>query len=216
MITVESFFNQVTDPQQILASIKKLLAAINPQFAIEEQKYKQAAKILLESVGSIHPSAEEYLAALEERYGYELLYIGWQGFQYNLDCFNAPVNAMMLNGDFEDLHRERRLHTLTSTQQANLTINAFHTVLKENSLLDLTDAISSFYTTIETEGYKVAHYFGFLFADRFLPLVVPGYTPDSVLTNTYSMLLSRATGFNLYALESAFHQGLSRRTDNAE
>lgn len=216
MTTVESFFNQVTDPTQILASIKEMLAAVNPQFAIEEQKYKQAAKILLESVGSIHPSAEEYLAALEECYGYELLYIGWQGFQYNLDCFNAPVNAMMLNGDFEDLHRERRLHTLTSTQQANLTINAFHTVLKENSLLDLTDAISSFYTTIETEGYKVAHYFGFLFADRFLPLVVPGYTPDSVLTNTYSMILSRATGINLFALESAFHQGLSRRKDNAE
>lgn len=216
MITIESFFNQITDPQQILASIKKLLAAVNPQFALEEQKYKQASKILLESVGSIHPSAEEYLAALEERYGYELLYIGWQGFQYNLDCFNAPVNAMMLNGDFEDLHRERRLHTLASTQQANLTINAFHTALKENSLLDLTDAISSFYTTIETEGYKVAHYFGFLFADRFLPLVVPGYTPDSVLTNTYSMLLSRATGFNLFALESAIYQELSRRIDNAE
>lgn len=216
MITIESFFNQVTDPKQILASIKEMLAAVNPQFAMEEQKYRKAVKKLLESVGSVHPSAEEYLSALEERYGYELLYIGWQGFQYNLDCFNAPVNAMMLNGDFEDLHRERRLHTLTSTQQANLTINAFHTVLKENSLLDLTDAISSFYTTIETEGYKVAHYFGFLFADRFLPLVIPGYTPDSVLTNTYSMILSRATGFNLFALEGAFFQGLSRRIGNAE
>lgn len=216
MITVKSFFNQVTDPKQILASVKEMLAAVNPQFAMEVQKYKQAAQMLLESVGNVHPSAEEYFAALEERYGYELLYIGWQGFQYNLDCFNAPVNAMMLNGDFEDLHRERRLHTLTSTKQADLTINAFHTALKENSLLDLTDAISSFYTTIETEGYKVAHYFGFLFADRFLPLVIPGYTPDSVLTNTYSMILSRATGFNLFALEGALYQGLSRRVENAE
>jgi len=216
MITVESFFNQVTDPKQILASMKEMLAAVNPQFAVEEQKYKEAVKILLESVDNILPSAEEYLAALEERYGYELLYIGWQGFQYNLDCFNAPVNAMMLNGDFEDLHRERRLHTLTSTRRADQTINAFHAVLKENSLLDLTDAISSFYATIETEGYKVAHYFGFLFADRFLPLVVPGYTPDSVLTNTYSMILSRAMGFNLFALEGTLYQELSRRIDNAE
>ena len=76
MITVESFFNQVTDPKQILASMKEMLAAVNPQFAVEEQKYKEAAKILLESVENVLPSAEEYLAALEERYGCELLYIG--------------------------------------------------------------------------------------------------------------------------------------------
>ena len=211
-MTVESFFNQTTNPQMFFAKIKEMLAAVNPQFPAVEKKYKIAAKMLQKAITNTTPSAEEYLAALEERY--ELLYICWQGFQYNLDCFNTPVNALLLQGDFETLHRERRLHTLPHTQQSRLTINAFHNALRDVGLLELTDEISSFYTTIETEGYKIAHYFGFLFADRFLPLVIPGYTPDSVITNTYSMILSRATGFNLFSLENETYQNFFRRAEN--
>lgn len=214
MMTVESLFNQVANPNQILASVKKILAKINPQFSAEEQKYRQAAKKLLESAEGYKPSAEEYLGALEVRYGYELLYIGWQGFQYNLDCFNAPVNALMLHGEFENLHRERRLHTLPQTHQPQEIINAFNNALKENDRLDLTDDISNFYCSIATDGYKIAHYFGFLFADRFLPLVVPGYTSDSVITNTYSLILSKATGFNLFSLENEVYEKHFRRAEN--
>lgn len=214
MLTVESLFNQVADPKQILASIQEILAEINPQFSAEEQKYRHAAKKLLTSVEGVSPSAVEYLEALEVRYGYELLYIGWQGFQFNLDCFNSPVNALMLNGDFEDLHRERRLHTLSHTHQLQEVINAFQDALKKSNRLELTDDISDFYCTIETEGYKIAHYFGFLFADRFLPLVVPGYTPDSVITNTYSLLLSKATGFNLFSIENEVYEKFFRRAEN--
>ena len=214
MLTVESLFNQVANPKQILASIKEILAEINPHFSAEEQKYRQAAKKLLASVECASPSAEEYLAALEVRYGYELLYIGWQGFQYNLDCFNAPVNALMLQGDFEDLHRERRLHTLPHTHKPQEVINAFTNVLKESNRLELIDDICDFYCTIETEGYKIAHYFGFLFADRFLPLVVPGYTPDSVITDTYSLILSKATGFNLFSIENEVYEKFFRRAEN--
>jgi len=214
MLTVESLFNQVANPKQILSSIKEILAEVNPQFSAEEQKYIQATKKLLKSVDGYSPSAEEYLAALEVRYGYELLYIGWQGFQYNLDCFNAPVNALMLHGDFENLHRERRLHTLPQTHQPQEIINAFNDALKENDRLDLADDIGNFYCTIATDGYKIAHYFGFLFADRFLPLVVPGYTPDSVITNTYSLILSKATGFNLFSIENEVYEKFFRRAEN--
>lgn len=214
MLTVESLFGQVANPKQILASVKEILTEVDPHFSLEEQKYKQAAQKLLKSIDGIRPSAEEYLEALEVRYGYELLYIGWQGFQFNLDCFNSPVNALMLRGDFEDLHRERRLHTLPHTHQPQKIINTFDDALKESNRLELTDDISSFYCIIETEGYKIAHYFGFLFADRFLPLVEPGYAPDSVITNTYSLMLSQATGFNLFSLENEVYQRFFRRAEN--
>lgn len=213
-MTIASLFNLVADPKQILARIKDLLNKVNPQFCEEEEKYKESIKKFLNSVPNTIPSAEEYLAALEESYGYELLYVCWQGFQYNLDCFSAPVNAVLLQGDFESLHRERRLHTLSHTEPARLTVNTFLAVLRENDLLELTNDIGSFYTTIETEGYKIAHYYGFLFANRFLPLVIPGYTPDNVLTNTYSMILSRATGFNLFALENEDYSNFLQRAEN--
>ena len=213
-MTVESFFDQMTNTKQIAKRIKEMLKAVDPQFAEEEKKYHIAVKKLTKAIGNLVPSAEDYLMALEECYAYESLYICWQGFQYNLDCFNSPVNALLLQSDFEMLHRERRLHTLNHTEKARLTISAFHAALRENNLLELTDDISDFYATLESGGYKLAHYFGFLFADRFLPLVIPGYTPDSVITNTYSMLLARATGFNLFAIENEAFNDFFRRAEN--
>ena len=100
-MTIDTFFNQATNPNQILAKIKELLNRVNPQFFEEEKKYNKAVLKLKKAIINTIPSAEEYLAALEESYGYELLYICWQGFQYNLDCFNSPVNALLLQGDFE-------------------------------------------------------------------------------------------------------------------
>ena len=213
-MNIDTFFSRATNPKQILGKTKELLNRVSPQFAVEEKKYDKAAKQLKKAVSNIIPSAEEYLTALEESYGYELLYICWQGFQYNLDCFNSPVNALLLQGDFESLHRERRLHTLPHIQEARMKVNAFHKALKEVGLFELTEEISEFYTVIEVEGYKLSHYIGFLFADHFLPLVIPGYTPDSVITNTYAMLLSRVTGFNLFALESVVYQEFFRRVEN--
>lgn len=92
-MTVESFFNQVTDLKQIVNKVKEMLRAVDPKFAEEEQNFQKAAKELMKTASSIVPSAEDYLAALEECYAYELLYICWQGFQYNLDCFVSPVNT---------------------------------------------------------------------------------------------------------------------------
>lgn len=213
-MTVESLFTHVTDTKQIAKNIKEMLKTVDPHFTEEEEKFNIAVKKLRKTAGNLVPSAEDYLMALEERYAYESLYICWQGFQYNLDCYNSPVNALLLQGDFEILHRERRLHTLNHTEKARLTISAFHAVLRENDLLELTDDISDFYATLESGGYKLAHYFGFLFADRFLPLVIPGYAPDSVITNNYSMLLSRATGFNLFTIENEVFNDFFRRTGN--
>ena len=202
MMTVETVFNQLTDPKRVMTAVRELLRLADPGFAKEEEKYNKAAEELQDTIGNAtNPTASEYLAAMEECYGYELLYICWQGFQYNLDCYNAPVNAMMLQGEFETLHRERRLHTLSSTQRSRKIINAFDNVLKEKDCLSLTNGITDFYITIETIGYKIAHYFGFLFADRFLPIVMPGYTPDSVITNTYSLLLSKHSDLNVFAIE---------------
>lgn len=213
-MNIDTFFSQVTNPKQILGKAKVLLNRVSPHFSEEEMKYDKAVEQLKKAVSNIIPSAEEYLTALEESYGYELLYICWQGFQYNLDCFYSPVNALLLQGDFETLHCERRLHTLSHTQKARMTVTAFHKALKEAGLSALTEEIDEFYTAIAVEGYKLAHYIGFLFADHFLPLVIPGYTPDSVITNTYSMLLSRVTGFNLFALENEVHLEFFRRAGN--
>ena len=90
--------------------------------------------------------------------------------------------------DFEDFHRERRMHTLPEVQKALETINAFCEALRTlpEEKRDLTDGITEFMSYLETTAYKLAHYFGFILADKFLYYVIPGYASDSVTTMLYA------------------------------
>ena len=98
---------------------------------------------------------------------------------------------MFLKMDYEDFHRERRMATLPQVQHALETINAFHDVLRSlpDEKRNLTEGITSYITYLKTVGYKLAHYFGFAFADHFLEHVIPGYCRDVVTTIQYNWAL---------------------------
>lgn len=190
MKTVCDVLAQTTDPQRILDDLKEVLRKTDPAFSAEEEKYTQASAALTEHADFLTaPSVHDYLAAEDQKISSELIYAGWLGFQFNLECFNNPINALMLRQDFEDLHHERRMHTLPAVQDATLTIDAFYRVLPED-LRELTAGITSYYTYLQTTGYKLAHYFGFIFANQFLYYVLPGYSADDVITLEYRRNLS--------------------------
>lgn len=194
MKTVQTILQQLTDPKTIMAELCDTLRIIDPKFFDTEVKYLAAATNLERELGgSLTPSVSEFLSAKEQEFTAEIIYIGWQGFQLNIDIFNSPINAMMLRGDYEELHRERRLGTLPMAIKSRETINAFYEVMREKygDKMDLTDGITSFYGYLETTGYKLAHYFGFRLADLFLPYVIPGYTNDSVDTMYYQRDLKK-------------------------
>lgn len=204
MKTVQTILGQLTDPKTIMAEIRETLRTIDPEFFDTEVKYLAAASNLEKELGnSITPSVSEFLAAEEEEFVSEIIYIGWQGFQLNMDIFHAPINAIMLRGDYEELHRERRLGTLPMAEKARDTINAFYEVLREKyrGKLDLTEDITGFYSYLQTSGYKIAHYFGFRLADLFLPYVIPGYVDDSVNTGYYRRTLEEYLDIDIDRLE---------------
>ena len=204
MKTVQTVLGQLTDPKTIMAEIRETLRTIDPEFFDTEVKYLAAASNLEKALGgSISPSVGEFLSAKEEEFVFEIIYIGWQGFQLNMDIFHAPINTLMLKGDYEELHRERRLGTLPMAKKARDTINAFYEVLRENyrDKLDLTEDITGFYSYLQTSGYKIAHYFGFRLADLFLPYVIPGYIDDSVNTGYYRRTLQEYLDIAIDRLE---------------
>lgn len=203
MITVKSVMTQLTDPQVVLKNVGDILRGIDPEFAQEEQQYNAAVATLREAIGdSISPSATEYIAAKEQEICVELIYVAWLGFQQNLDCFQNPVNTMFLKMDYEDFHREQRMYTLPGVQEAMKTINAFHEVIRTlpEEKQNLTDGISEFMCYLKTVGYKLAHYFGFIFADQFLYHVIPGFTKDSITTLQYTRDLRKYLQLDLRAL----------------
>lgn len=204
MKTVNNILQQITDPKTIMQEIRETLRLIDPEFVDIDIKYLAATSKLEKELGdSITPSVSELLAAEEEKFVAEIIYIGWQGFQLNIDIFNAPINSLMLKGDYEKLHRERRLGTLPMAKKARDTINAFYDAMRENyrEKMELTEDITSFYTYLQTAGYKIAHYFGFRFADQFLPYVIPDYVDDSVNTGYYRRTLQEYLDIEIDCME---------------
>lgn len=204
MKTIEMMLRQMTDASSIIQDLRDTLRTIDPQFPAAEQSFNNAVAALEQSLGdAITPTVSEYLAAKEEVLAMELIYIGWQGFQLNLEIFKNPVNALLLQGDYEDLNLERRLETLPTAKKARAVLCAFHEAMQDmpDEAKDLTDGVEEFYTYLETAGYKIAHYFGFRLADRFLPFVVPGYISDQVNTLQYSGGLQRYLKIDLDRME---------------
>ena len=204
MKTVQTILQQLTDPDTIMAELCDTLRIIDPKFLDTEAKFLAAASNLEKELGGgITPSVSDFLAAKEQEFAAEIIYIGWQGFQLNMDIFNAPINARMLRGDYEELHRESRLGTLPMARKSRETIHAFYEVMREHhrDKMDLTDDITNFYSYLQTTGYKLAHYFGFRLADQFLPYVIPGYTSDSVDTMYYQSNLRKYLNINIERLD---------------
>ena len=181
MKTVDTVIHQLTDPTILLCEVRETLHTLDPDYPEEEKQFLQAATELEREIG---PRAKEYLAALEQEFASDIIFVGWQGFMLNLNCFTNPVNKLLLREDFEDLHLEHRMPTLPMAQSARRTINAFLDTVPPKKH-HLTSGITSYYSYLQTIAYKLAHYFGFRLADQFLPFVVPGYISDPLLTDQY-------------------------------
>lgn len=185
MKTVDTVIHQLTNPTIILREVRETLRTLDPDYPEEENQFLQAAAELEREIG---PSTKEYLDALEQEFTSDIIFVGWQGFKLNMDCFTNPVNKLLLREDFEDLHLEHRMPTLPVAQSARRTIDAFLDTLPPEKH-HLTAGITSYYSYLQTTAYKLIHYFSFCLADRFLPFVVPGYISDPLLTDQYTLEL---------------------------
>ncbi len=183
--------HQLTNVTTIMEAVRQTLGQLDPAFSAEEEKYQKAAAALTLALGG-ESGAGVYLGALEEEFACAVVYIGWQGFRLNWEIFDHPVNALLLNGDYEGLCGERRLGAVSAADGARQIIHDFYESIRNcpEEIRLLVDEIADYYSYLRNTGYKIAHFFGFRLADQFLHYVVPGYTADTVNTNRYTMELS--------------------------
>lgn len=209
MYTIASVVNAITSTDNLLNALKDVLRNIDPEYSAEEKRFNNARRLLQKEVGNtVSPSAEAYLQAQDNALAASLLFISAQGFKLNVDIFNNPANALFLQQfEFEDLNRERILSSLPAVQESEITIMAFHSTLQNTplaqseSIRKAMENIGEMYAYLQTSGYKLAHYWGFIFADRFLPSVMPGYHFDSVNTGNYHRTLQNYLNVDLARLD---------------
>ena len=172
--------------------LRRVLREKDPEFLPAEEKFLEVVAHLTEKLGI--EEVERYVTAMDRQSCSDLVYAGYLGFQANLQNFHNPVASQFTRLDYETFLREHIMQTLPYRTAAEDTERAFLQAHKE-ILSEYEEGILDYYVHLEITGPKLAHFWGYRFANQFLPWVEPGYVSDGAQTSIYAMELYRDLGF---------------------
>lgn len=190
MITVQDVLSNLFSDSMI-TELNNWLVEKDLDFPPIQAAYQDAAKNLINQLGK---EAKAFLSAQDQQIISDLRYSAYLGFQANLSNFHCPVGNHFVAQGSDHFLREYIMYSLPSRVSHDITITAFQARYGQSAEPQL-EAICNYYIYLETVGPKLAHYWGYIFANQFLPLVEPGYVCDGAQTSIYTMELSRELGF---------------------
>ena len=193
MNTIESILSQLTSNARV-ADGKTVLLKQDPEFPPVESAFQEAACALASKIGK--EESKKLLAAKEQQILSDLVYAAYLGYQANLANFNNPVASQFTKLDYDVFLREHIMQALPHRAAAEKTITVFRETYKD-ALSEYEDVIQNYYIYLEVAGPKLAHFWGYAFANRFLPWVEPGYVSDGAQTSAYALELHRDLGFRV-------------------
>ncbi len=130
--------------------------------------------------------------AIDMEYGAELFRIGVQGLKMNYQHFVDPFAPNCTSSDFKcayaDFPRIELYGSLPMPNAAEKFISKFRDSIP-NEYDELWNGILDYQVSLEFDGMKLAHYYGYLAGNEILRHLVPGYVPDIVLTDKYTELV---------------------------
>ena len=191
MKTFESLLSQLTDIS-IVEDLRRILREKDREFLPVEAKFQEAVRDLATSIG--RNATNELVAAWDRQICSDLVYAGYLGFQANLHNFHNPVASQFTALDYETFLREHIMQTMPYRNEAEAAAAAIQDAYAE-ALNEYEDAIRSYYVYLEVTGPKLAHFWGYRFANQFLHWVEPGYVSDGAQTSMYALELHRDLGF---------------------
>ena len=193
MKTIESTLDMLTD-LSIVEDLRKILREKDREFLPVEAKFQEAVRDLTARIG--RNATKELVAAWDRQICSDLIYAGFLGFQANLRNFHNPVASQFTRLDYETFLREHIMQTMPYRNEAEAAAAAIQEAYAE-ALNEYEDAIRSYYVYLEVTGPKLAHFWGYRFANQFLPWVEPGYVSDGAQTSLYALELNRDLGFSV-------------------
>ena len=196
MVTTKKVLEQMTS-KQIVRELEAYLEAHFSSFAVERIRFYDAVEQLRDELDpKTSPTIDDFLNAIDKQTISNLLFAGALGLKSNWDHYMDPMARTVLEVDYPVLLREDTAMRLPEYIQAQMTIDAFFALLSQQHD-KLIEAIIGYISYLETTGPKLAHYFGYILANDFLPNIVPGYHTDKVLTMQYGSMLADYLGIKV-------------------
>ena len=193
MKTIESTLAQLNS-KSLVEDLRNILREKDPDYLPVEKSFHNAVQDLTTRIGK--HATQELVAAWDRQICSDLVYAGYLGFQANLHNFHNPVASQFTRLDYETFLRQHIMQTMPYRNEAEAAATAIQEAYEE-ALNEYEDVIRSYYVYLEVTGPKLAHFWGYRFANQFLPWVEPGYVSDGAQTSMYALELHRDLGFRV-------------------
>lgn len=185
---IDAMLKKLICPDAMMEAVRAELKKSDPEYDSEEAAFNAAVKFLQEIAGEM--MGAEVKAALdgEERtMGEKLMFLFWKGVEQNLACFYDPKEKQFLDRGYEEIHHEAEMNQFIPAEPCGFTPAMIETLPRQTE--EPLEQIIGYYSYLETVAYKLVHYKGFCFGNRFLKMVVLGYEPDVAVVNEYREML---------------------------
>lgn len=184
---IPDFLTGKTFTEEIL----QILAEHFPEFNHTHQQFLEATTRL----------KEDHLCDLKDPIDQQiscvLLFCGFLGAKANLDHFLDPIANCFLDTDAEIYLRRAAFSTLPDYRAAQITLDSFYEAITPEQQ-PLYDKVTDYLCYIETAGPYLAHYLGYLYAEKLYSRIIPGYYQHPGLTLRYQRMLETYFGKSLF------------------
>lgn len=194
MKTTDNILNLVTG-SAVLQDMIELMRMNSKEFREEEKRYLTALETLRSKLpADVCPSLDDYLNAFESDMIATIQSAAYLGFQVNLANFHSPVGVDFVRMDTIDYLKGHIVGRFPANHKAAKIMDEFSRSLPD-SFDEQWDEMMHYFVDLECTCPKLAHYHGYLLANRILPLVEPGYVVDECQTSSFSMVMHKYLGF---------------------
>ena len=171
------------------AMLKKMVSFMEEkgfhEFDTCREAYLDAVTKLRRKLGD--EPVDKLLDAIDRRCEADMLFCGSLGYQANLNNFRDPVARTFLDVDFEVYLRVHVLEDMPQRDASEKEIEAFYQSLTDEQK-EFYEPISSYLVSLELDLTKLAHYYGFIFANHMLYYTEPGYHQNFCLSLRYQCI----------------------------
>ena len=195
---IDAMFEKLISPDAMMEVVRAELKKCDPEYDSETAAFEAAVRLLQEIAGEkLVDEVHAALAGEKQTMGERFIFLFWQGVQQNLACFRDPKEKQFLELDYEDIHHEAEMNQFIPVKQRGVTPVLIEALPRQAD--EPLEQIIGYYSYLETVAYKLVHYKGFCFGDRFLKMVIPGYCRDEGILDLYCKRLEDDLGIELGA-----------------
>ena len=190
---IKEMVNNLLNDSVIVERMFDYIDAWCEDFKEVKTRAESAVDDMLASIGS--EAVNALITALKQQVASDIRFATSQGIKANLSEFRNPSNIVILNCGLEHYIQESIMLNQPARKDAEKVVAE---IIREYEIADMEcfASITEFHTYLETVCPKLAHFYGYITANKILALTEPGYTPNLIQTMKYTREMKKYFGIS--------------------